>query len=77
MSQRVNNTSKRKRSENKFSKVKKLILLDPKPDELFMDRLKEEPEDRTLVCCKIQGRSVNRSEKLIEFGDSWFSVKTI
>jgi len=41
MSQRVNNSSERKRSEIELKKVKKLILLDPKPDELFMDRLKD------------------------------------
>lgn len=41
-----------------------------------MSRLKE-MEDRTLVCYIIQGRLVDRSEKLDEFRDSWFSMKSM
>jgi len=29
------------------------------------------------VCGKIQGRFVNRGERLIKFRDSWFSMKSI
>lgn len=34
-------------------------------------------EGRTLVCSKIQGRLVDRGERLIKSRDSWFSVKSI
>lgn len=33
--------------------------------------------DRTRVCCKILGWIVVRGERLIKFGDIWFSAKSI
>jgi len=33
--------------------------------------------DRTGVCCKMLRRFLNRGERLIKFGDSWFSTKFI
>jgi len=49
------------------------IFLSPKFNELFMYRFK----DRTLVCCKIQGKYVNRGERLIKLSYSWFFAKVV
>jgi len=55
--------------------------LDPKIDDLFIDRLKivliELLEGRTRVCRKILSGLVNSGEMPIEFIYSWFSVKVI
>jgi len=62
------------------AKALELRLIDPKLDELSMSRLSASEwvyEGRTLVCGKIQGRLVDRGERLIKSRDSWFSVKSI
>ena len=63
-------------------KARKIILdvQDPKPDELTMSRLnpcENEGEDRTSEACNPLGWLVVRSEKLIEFGNSWFFPKQL
>lgn len=61
------------------NKEQKLFIFDPKQCDLLTNRLKEIffPEDRTSECCIILGWFVNRSERLIEHCDSWFSVKWV
>jgi len=65
-----------------LKKAIELYELDPKPEDLTMDRLNNlysniDYEGRTRVCCIKLGWSVVGSEKLIDFGDSWFSAKAI
>lgn len=59
----------------------KLIKLDAKLDDLFMNKLKITGncllEDWTHICCIILGKFVNRSEKLIESRNISFSAKSI
>src|SRR3989344_336394 len=55
-------------------------ILDPKPGELAMGRVKSresEMEARTGWSCDSFGCPVVRSEKLIELGNSWFSPKEL
>ena len=57
-----------------------LNVQDPKPDELTMSRLNPDEnwgEDRTSDPCNNLGWLVVRSEKLIEFGNSWFFPKQL
>jgi len=58
----------------------KLYKLDPKPEDLAMDRLKTFKkmfEDLIRICCIKLEWSVVGSERLYVSGDSWFSAKTI
>ena len=53
---------------------------DPKPDELTMTRMnpaERRGEVRTREPCNTLGWVVVRSEKLIEFGNSWFFPKQV
>ena len=53
---------------------------DPKPDELTMSRLNPDEnwgEGRTRETCNPLGWPEVRSEKLIEFGNSWFFPKQL
>ena len=57
-----------------------LNVQDPKPDELTVSRLNPDEnwgEDRTSEACNPLGRLAVRSEKLIEFGNSWFFPKQL
>jgi len=57
----------------------KLLLLDPKPDDLTMPRFVSTfvSKDRTGGCCIILRRGVVRCEMLIVSGDSWFFAKLL
>ena len=55
-------------------------IQDPKPDELTASRMnpcESEGEVRTSEACNPLGWLVVRSEKLIEFGNSWFFPKQL
>jgi len=45
--------------------------------EQVVNKVKIVLKDRTRVCCIKLGWFVVGSEKLIDFGDSWFSAKAI
>ena len=86
MSRRVNARSVRLRAWRPAAAAKaslkraKLRVLDPKPGELPVARVKGDdhpPEARTRQRCKAVGGAVGRGEMPSEPGDSWFSPKCI
>jgi hypothetical protein len=84
MGQQLNIKSKLKKKvgveKSKFKRLYKFFILDPKPGDLIMNRLKlfeKIMEDWTRVCGKRLGWFVIRGERLIKLGDSWFSTKSI
>jgi len=73
MGQRVNMISKLNISIKSVKIKKKLIILNPKPRDLTLNRF----IDRILVCCNILKRFKVRGEKLIVLGNSWLFAKSI
>jgi hypothetical protein len=73
--------SRHREIEFEIFSVKKLYNLNPKPEDLIVSRLNlnfvDLEEGRTRVCCIKLGWLAIGSEKLTDFGDSWFSAKAI
>jgi len=74
-------TLKGRRREIESERATKLYELNPKPEDLIVNKLfwflKKNQKGWTRVCCIKLGWFAIGSEKLFDFGYSWFSAKAI